>query len=312
MAAPKSEPAPAQPSLLRKAVGQLFAPAELLRERKVRRALYALALLAAACGICAAIWRNVRDDVYALPEYQAPVAELHATPAPAWLHPRTNVRNDVVRDASLSGNMSVLNDRLTVDIARAFALHPWVAEVVSVRKQFPARIDVELEYRRPACVVALPGKTYVVDAAGVLLPSRDIVDAELVNLPRLTNVESPTTFIGAPWGDQRVIDGAAIAEVLRNDWQSLGLEAIVPDVPGSTVHGSHYRFHLVTVQGRVITWGYSPAAGVTDEAAIQSKLSRLRDAQKGQAAPVRNGGSPTMEPTRRTEDLTQLDDVDRR
>lgn len=307
MAAPKAEPAPVQSSLLRKAFGQLFAPATLLRERKVRRAVYAGAMAAAAIGLCAAIWRNIREDVYALPEYQVPVAELHVTPAPAWLHPRANIRNEVVRDASLAGNMSVLNDRLTVDIARAFALHPWVEEVTSVRKSFPARVDVEIKYRRPMCVVVLPDGTYVVDRAGVLLPRGDIPDSELATLPRLTGVDKPTSVAGAPWSDPRVVDGAAIAEVLREDWATLGLDAIVPTKPTSTVHGSRYRFHLTTNQGRTINWGYAPSAGKMDEADLATKLSRLRDAQHGQTAPVRSDGTPIMESTRRVEDLTRAD-----
>lgn len=307
MAAPKAESAPVQSSLLRKTFGQFFASAKLLRERKVRRALYAAGMAAVATALCAAIWRNIRQDVHALPEYQTPVAELHVTPPPAWLHPRANIRNEVVRDASLAGNMSILNDRLTIDIARAFALHPWVEEVVAVRKSFPARVDVELKYRRPMCIVALPGETYVVDGAGVLLPRSDIPDGELASLPRLTGVDAPTSLVGAPWSDPRVTDGAAIAAALRDDWPALGLQAIVPDKPTSTIRGSRYRFHLMMAQGRVIEWGFSPAAGITDEADLSTKLSRLRNAQKRQAAPVRRDGTPAMEPTRQVEDLTRRD-----
>jgi hypothetical protein len=309
MAAPKTELTPTQPSLTRKAFGQLFAPAKLLREQKIRRVLYAAGLTAAAVGLCAAIWRNIREDVYALPEYQVPVAELHVTPAPAWLHPRANIRNEVVRDASLAGNMSLLNERLTVDVARAFALHPWVDEVVGVKKSFPARLDVELKYRRPMCLVALPDETYVVDARGVLLPRDDIPAAEMATLPRLTGVDAPTSLVGAAWGDVRVTDGAAIAEALREDWPTLGLREIVPDKPVSTVRGSRYRYFLTTTQGRLIEWGYSPAAEISDEADLSTKLSRLRNAQRGQTAPVRSDGTPVMEPTRRTEDLTRLNDA---
>ena len=61
---------------------------------------------------------------------------------PAWIH--TDVKAEVIRNASLDAALSVLDDNLTVNIAQAFALHPWVAKVTRVSKHHPARVKVEV------------------------------------------------------------------------------------------------------------------------------------------------------------------------
>lgn len=295
----------ARPSLLGRAVGPAFASFRLLRDAKVRRALYAGGMTVAAAALCTAIWRNVRDDVYALPEYQVPATELHITAAPAWLSPQADIRADVIRDASLDGAMSVLNDRLAVDIARDFALNPWIEEVVGVKKSFPARLDVEVRYRRPVCVVERPGESYVIDAHGVLLPREDVVAEEIAALPKLSGVDAPTSLAGAVWSDSRVVEAAAIATVLRQDWQSLGLKTIVPDdTPESTARGVRHKFLVLTQQNRSIQWGFAPQLENLDEQELAWKIGEIRNFQKQNSAPVRNDNPQKMEPTRRVEDLT--------
>ncbi len=295
----------AQPGLLRKLFQQSLVPARLLKERAARRLMLAGGFILGCVVLCAAIWRNVREDVLGLPEYQVPVAELYLSAAPSWLNERADVRRDVIRDASLNGNMSLLNDRLTVDIARAFALHPWVQEVTAVRKSFPARVDVDVKYRRPVCLVELPSAAFVVDAQAVLLPRADVSASELAQLPRLTGVDAPTHLLGTVWDDPRVIGAAEIAAVLRDEWQSLSLKAIVPTaIPARSPRGSDYQFDLITEQDKVIQWGFAPHVESADEATLAWKLGEIRNFQRKQTAPVRRDNAPAMAPTRRVEDLT--------
>ena len=307
MAAKKQESVPAahEPRLLGKLIRPLVAPVKLLGELSARRWLLRGGFVGGSIALCALIWRNVRDEVYAQPEYQVPVAALRITEKPAWLNDHADIRRDVVRDASLAGNMSLLNDRLTVDLARAFALHPWVAEVTSVRKSFPAGVVAELKYRRPVCCIELPAASYVVDAQGILLPIDDISSDVLSSLPRLTDVDAPTGLAGAVWNDQRVTGGAEIADLLKDEWESLGLSAIRPkSLPTRSPRGSDYAFDLITRQEHVIYWGFAPSVEKADQATLAWKLSEIRNFQRRQTAPVRRNTEPEMAPTRRVEDLT--------
>ena len=47
---------------------------------------------------------------------------IEVTPQPPWI--RTDVAADVFRDGGFS-RLSILDQRVTVQVARAFALHPW-------------------------------------------------------------------------------------------------------------------------------------------------------------------------------------------
>ena len=74
-----------------------------------------------------------------------------------------DICREVFRDASLDRPLSILDDGLVEKIRSAFALNPWVAKVNSVRKYHPARVKVDLVYRRPVCVVEIGTERHPVD-----------------------------------------------------------------------------------------------------------------------------------------------------
>ena len=119
------------------------------------------------------LWDQVRDHVAAAPDYRLDPATIEISPAvPEWIH--ADLKSEVIRDASLDTGLSTLDPELTMRIAQAFRLHPWVAKVVRVSKHFPAAVKVELVYRRPAAMVEVPGPALLpVDAEGVVLPTDD-------------------------------------------------------------------------------------------------------------------------------------------
>ena len=99
-----------------------------------------------------------------------------------------------MRDASLDAPLSILDEQLAERLAKAFSFHPWVAEVREVRKSIPARVTIDLVYRRPVCMVELPDRSglYAVDAQAFLLPSRDFLDEpqKAAQYPRLAGITS--------------------------------------------------------------------------------------------------------------------------
>ena len=237
-------------------------------------------LLALAVVVVALVWNHVKEHVRDSGRYTVTLEQINVTPLPAWIH--TDVRADVFRNASLDAPRSTLDDDDLADrIARAFSLHPWVAKVVRVapatwRLDDRPRIDVELVYRRPVCMVESRGELLPVDVEGVLLPSGDFSPNEKLAYPCLWGIEtSPLAPVGQRWGDGRVVEGAEIAAALAAAWQPLRLFRIQPApriVPAAAVENSYTLF---TRAGTRIFWGLAPSTKAIDEPSAAEKVARL-------------------------------------
>jgi hypothetical protein len=249
-----------------------------------RPVLIVLLAAAAVGGGSYFAWQYLKPRITALPEYQVTAEQVAITPLPPWIH--RDVRGEVFGDPRLDGRLSILDDDLLDRIKEAFARHPWVAKVVRLTKQHPARINVELVYRQPACMVEVPGGLLAVDAEGVLLPSEDFSPLEAARYPRLLGVDRrPTGPAGFRWGDGRVIGGAEIAVALKLVWDSMRLYRIVsqssdPATTSAVGHSGRRAvepvFVLLTRGGTRIVWGYAPGANVLGELSAAEKVARLK------------------------------------
>ncbi|MFH1924564.1 MAG: hypothetical protein ABIP48_32325 [Planctomycetota bacterium] len=239
------------------------------------RAVTLIALsVVAFFGLWHAAWQEVGRGVLASEQYQITREKVEIPPPPEWVH--RDIRAEVFRDASLDGPLSLLDEDLVQRIANAFSLHPWVAEVRRVAKHFPARVEVELEYRRPVLMVPVLGGVRPVDAEGVLLPTSDFSPIEAGRYPRLAGVETdPIGLEGTPWGDIRVHESAEIAAALGPAWQQLKLDYIIPATLVELGHGNEYTYELVTKGGSRILWGRAPSAEIPEEARAVDKVTRL-------------------------------------
>jgi hypothetical protein len=222
-----------------------------------------------------ALWRHVRGFVMAGTDYRLQPEEVDITTLPPWIH--GDVRGEALRDASLDAAPSLLDADLAERLANAFAQHPWVEQVERVVKLHPAGAHIDLIYRRPVCMVELPGGgLYPVDGAGVVLPTADFTPLEAKTYPLLVGIETvPEGRVGAPWGDARVAGGAAVAAVLIDHWQDLKLDRIQPSpVPDSET--DEYTFEVVSRRGTRVVWGRAPGAPDGGEAPPAEKVARLR------------------------------------
>ena len=126
-----------------------------------RRRIQLAVLTLAAFGLCWAVaWYVVRDRVHQSDEYLLTADRVDLTPLPPWIH--SDIKTEVLGSASLDGPLSILDPQLTQRLHDAFPLHPWVEQVIKVSKQYPARVKVELVYRRPVCMVEVPGGLFAV------------------------------------------------------------------------------------------------------------------------------------------------------
>jgi hypothetical protein len=244
-----------------------------------RRVFVVLLLAAGLTGGAYYGWQRVGPQVTQGPEYLLEPDQIEITPPPPWI--RSDVRGETIRDGGLSG-LSILDRELTVKIARAFSLHTWIEEVRRVRKEHPARVVVDLAYRRPVAMVEVtmndrPG-LLPVDVNGVLLPPGDFSAEQARDYLRVSLADAtPAGPVGTPWGDPRVDGAARIAAVLQEHWKQLGLYRVSVEPPDSLPAAlPETVFVLSTRRGAQVFWGAAPPAhSDADVKAALVKVERL-------------------------------------
>ena len=239
-----------------------------------RTSTAATATMVVFFGLWYWMWSEVRGQVLSGPDYTITAESIEITPPPSWI--RTDIRGEVFRAVQLGRALRLLDDDLTERLAGAFALHPWVRAVRRVEKRHPARVIVDLEYRRPVLMVETPAGLLPVDQEGVLLPGGDFTAAEQQRLPRLAAIETqPLGAMGERWGDPRVFGGAQIAAALSDHWADWGLDHIVSSVRPLSSSPEDYVYQLVARDGRRIYWGRSPSTTDPSELPASEKIARL-------------------------------------
>ncbi len=232
-------------------------------------------IVVVTAGLSYGVWRQVRSHVLAGQQYHVDPQEILITPLPPWI--RSNIKDEVIREASLGGPLSLLETKLTPRVASAFAAHPWVANVHRVSKHFPSGLEVDLEYRKPVAMVEVPDGALPVDVYGVVLPTSDFQPGEADRYPRIGGIHtSPAGLVGSAWSDAGVVGGAEIAAALADDWRLLDLYRITPAGrrPGRR-GGIEYTFAIFTRGGTRIDWGLAPGTTVSGEMPASKKVAKL-------------------------------------
>jgi hypothetical protein len=248
-----------------------------------------LVVMGVLCGGGYLAWVKLKPRILNSPEYRVGPEQIEITPLPPWIH--TDIRAEVLRGPMLDSSLSLMDDDLTERLAKAFAQHPWVAQVESVTKQFPALVKVSLGYRKPVCMIEVPGGLLPVNEEGVMLPSGrdDFSPLEAGRYPRFVRIEQlPAVATGGRWGDPRVVGAAEIAAALGLAWDRMKLdhiETLPVDPAVATVGDSSRRareplFAIFTrgdsTRGKSqIVWGYAPGANMLGEVPAAEKVARL-------------------------------------
>lgn len=224
-------------------------------------------------------WKNWGVLVKNHPRYTLVPDNLEITPQPEWI--RSDVKSEVMRDGNL-GTLSLLDPQVTLKVARAFGVHSWVASVRRVRKEYPSRVIVELDYRRPVAMVEVVTNEQrgllPVDVGGVLLPPREFNESQIRDYLRISAGNTlPAGPAGTPWGDARVAGGAAVAAAFGSQWKTLGLYRVVAEETDRALPGRspEILFSLLTRDGARVIWGHAPGLESNTEAAAHAKVARL-------------------------------------
>ncbi|MHC4399395.1 MAG: cell division protein FtsQ/DivIB [Planctomycetota bacterium] len=286
----RKKKAGSKPNSLRARWKRFFESLQSRRRGLVLSTLIVVGFIALWC----VVWREVGQQILLTDRYWLLQGNVEMTPQPGWIG--GDVRDEVFR-ASLDGPLSIMEDDLTLRIANAFSLHPWIERVRRVTKHHPARVTVEVDYRRPACAVQVRGRSslLVVDEQGVLLPG-DVVPTEVRRFPRLEGIDTvPIGPEGTRWGDDRVSGAARIAAAFGPAWEELGLDCIVPLRLVDASHVDGYAYRLITRDGRPIIWGRSSETDAPDEPSAADKVAWLLEFQKSHGTLEDPGGTTSLD-----------------
>ncbi len=256
------------PGLLQRLVGQSESSAVLVG--------ISILLVCLAVGTYT-LWSHFGGYVMGQPEYQLTVESLETTPQPAWIA-TTDVRDEAARSVNLS-SLHIRQSDVTLRVAQAFSMHPWVRKVVHVSKRYPARIIVQLDYRQPVAMVEVSNGWLPIDAEGVLLPTNDFGPEATRQYMRIAAGESQpvSSVAGTSWGDDRVIEAASVAAYLQPYANELKLREIIAYRGKNDIRGrASYDFLVMTEQDTSIIWGHAPSRERSGEPVAEQKLTRLR------------------------------------
>ena len=222
-------------------------------------------IVAMTTGVTYNGWQRVRGRVVQSNEHHFSYAAVQVTEAPDWV-PETIV-NDVISNFNVGrpSQEKLIDHELLQELSAAFRAHPWVESVDGVYAVFPAKIFIDLTYRKPVGMVVLPSMkgVYAVDGQGVHLPSEYFKnsDVEIDHYIKILGIESmPMGNIGEKWGNPAVEQAAALAEHLSNDKAFLRIDSIRAESIGTNRRNMRQVFYLETSRDLKIRWGEMPLA----------------------------------------------------
>ncbi len=210
------------------------------------------------------------------PEYRLETKNIRIVPAPERPVPE-DLLEQIRRQNHLPRELSLLDPKLCPSLADAFAKHPWIARVISVKQSFPSDVVVEVEFRRAVAMVQVTGGRIPIDGSGTVLPSEDFALADVARYPTIRraggrNMARDHGRITEPG----LIGAARVAELLAPQWSQLGLEAIeLPKSPDSTVKAADIVLQLHSKSGSTIIWGRAPGSNHPGELTGAQKIARL-------------------------------------
>ena len=257
--------------------------------RKLIKAPAALAILWPAILFAASYlaWQNWGADRVATGLYGIDPSLIRINALPDYI--REDIVATVYQDTAL-GELSLLDRQATAKIASAFALHPWIREVVSVRKLPGGEVEVLADFRRPVAMVlhqdpgtvsstSTNGSPRVlflpVDRDGTVLPTDDFARSETRNYIHIDvpGVTATQKFLGVPYGDRRVEAAARLAAVLADYREQAQIRVISAraGLRGEAIP----QLELTTFDGKRLFWGSPPGQERAGEPLAATKLRSL-------------------------------------
>ncbi len=224
-------------------------------------------------------WRNWGVENVGKRFYPIDAQVIHLTEKPQYI--QGDIAGEVYEHAKLS-KLSLLDPAAAGRIATAFSHHPWVKEVLAVRKLPGGEVEVHLQYRRPVAMVfvisrhsEVKGKSFfAVDEDGVVLPTTEFTREQTMSY---LHIEIPDVYpsggAGFNFGDARVASAAKIAALVGAFREPLQLQSI--QLAHSSRPAAVPQFELLAKEGKRYFWGSAPGQEQAGEPSSELKLKEL-------------------------------------
>ena len=245
-----------------------------------------LAIPALVLGVTVFLLLIIHRKVYAHyamePQYRINLAPLEVLAAPDWCNDPSF--EDAIRNSmKLEGRVSVFDKDLIPRLLAKYEGNPWVARVESIEKQFPNKLTVKLELRRPVVVVELKKWNnrsfyYLVDKDTVRIPGEYYtVPALPITLPIVVGVRNSPPLPGQKWQDQGLTDAIDVACVFKQYDVYPKLDVAAIDITNSGGRRNKQSSELVILTGNhtQIEWGRPVNTDKPFELSAAEKIKNL-------------------------------------
>ncbi len=117
--------------------------------------------------------------------------------------------SEIVAMTGLREGMNIW-DIEPANIEKKIAGHPWVRGVV-VRRDFPSRVVIDVELRKPRAIIAI-GKLYYVDSDGAVF--KEVAPGDNVNLPILTGLSAEELRAPGPSVRRKILEAIRLGDLM--------------------------------------------------------------------------------------------------
>ena len=247
----------------------------------------AAALTAGAIFGIGVAWRRIA----ARPEFL--VQPGNVTLDAAWVRVEEMKRDFVLTSRDKKGRsildtpVSIFEPKLAERVAVAYKASPWVRGVLSVRKEFPNRLEVKLDLRAPYAAIKRGhsgSNTYVSDDGVVLDPKVYVLTPDQTS-GLLPVVEIPSDAkppaLRKVWDDPAVTGGLEMLRLCKGALSNLRISLIEIEMQKTTpskppVSMAWLSLGADSAKGPLVQWGRTPNCPVSDfEVPTLTKVNSL-------------------------------------
>lgn len=184
-------------------------------------------------------------------------------PRPAWIMPKEY--EQIAALGLFAQNRSVFDSGLSRAIAERYESSPWVARVTELRLRYPARLELDIEWRKPAARVE--NAPMVLDEKGYVLNMTSAPE-----VPLIAGMTVNRTEIGRQVREPELNEGLQLIGTMRDALNTS---------PGQLKASCIFRepagtWRVITDRGPTIYWGVYSDEPPMDEPRTREKVDLLR------------------------------------
>lgn len=216
------------------------------------------------------------------PTHQINLAPLEVLHKPDWCS--EPYFSEAIRTSmQLTGKVSLFDKGVVNQLLNKYQRNGWVAKVKSIEKQFPNKIKMQLELRRPVAVVEMKkwsnrSSYYLVDQDNVRLPGEYYTIPSIpITLPVIVGVRSSPPLAGEKWLDKGLSDALDVAGVLKKYqvYHKLDVAGIdITNIDGK-INKKSTEIVIVTKNNVQIEWGRPIKTNKLFEISAEEKIKNL-------------------------------------